>query len=269
MGIFIILVSTGAGFTLPALRMNRLGGNVTDATLYAAEGLEAAKSIRNQGWTTPFLATSCSGGCGISTGGGFWAWNGANTTKPPYTRTITVTSVERDGNGTIVASGGTDDPNTKKVTSTVTWDFIVARPETVSLVLYVTNWKTAVPTPTPTTCNEYAISQGYSTGTCRATTQLCTNNGETYLSLGDVYCTGGASADTCCGLPGSTPTPTTGGPTPTYTPTPTPTPANCNAYCLQLYGTTGSCLKSNQCDPPMRNEGRIYECAAPDYCCCQ
>jgi len=140
MGIFIILVSTGAGFTLPSLRMNRLGGNVTDATFYAAEGLEAAKSIRYQGWTTPFLATSCSGGCGVSASSGFWAWNGVNNTKPPYTRAITVSSVGRDGSGNIVASGGTDDPNTKKVTSAVNWNFIAARPETISLVTYVTNW---------------------------------------------------------------------------------------------------------------------------------
>lgn len=263
MGIFIILVSTGAGFTLPSLRMNRLGGNVTDATFYATEGLEAVKSIRNQGWTTPFLASSCSAGCGISASGGLWAWNGTNNIKTPYTRTITVSAVGRDGSGNIVSSGGTDDPNTKKVTSTVTWNFTTARPETVSLVAYVTNWKTAVPTPTPTTCNTYALSQGYSAGTCRANVQQCTNNGETHLSPGDVYCTGGASADTCCGLPGATPTPTPGGPTPT------PTPANCTAYCLQLYGTTGTCVKSNQCDPPMKNEGRIYECSAPTICCCQ
>lgn len=57
-------------------------------------------------------------------------------------------------------------------------------------------------------------------------------------------------------------------PTPAVTITPTPTPANCNQYCVYKYGTSGVCAKSNQCNPPKHNEGRIYECVSPDYCCC-
>jgi len=144
MGIFVILISSGAGFVLPSLQMNRLSGNVTDATLYAQEGIEAVRSIRNQGWNAPFLGTICSGGCGISTGSGFWAWNGGNNTKPPYTRVITVLDVLRDGVGNVVASGGVNDPNTKKVTSTVSWSFTATRPQTVSLVTYMTNWRKAI-----------------------------------------------------------------------------------------------------------------------------
>ena len=144
MGIFIMLVSGGAGFVLQSLRVNRLSGNVTDATLYAAEGIEAARSIKYQGWTTPFLATTCTSSCGVSSSGGFWAWNGTNNTKPPYTRVITVTDVSRDGSGNVVASGGTNDANTKKITSTVNWNFIAARPETITLITYLTNWAKSI-----------------------------------------------------------------------------------------------------------------------------
>jgi type II secretory pathway pseudopilin PulG len=57
--------------------------------------------------------------------------------------------------------------------------------------------------------------------------------------------------------------------TPTTAVTPTPTPVNCNQYCVYKYGTSGSCLKNNDCpDPPKHNEGRIYECTSPNYCCC-
>jgi len=56
-------------------------------------------------------------------------------------------------------------------------------------------------TPTPSTCSSYCVSNGYMSGTCRANTNQCTSNGEIYKSGGDVFCTGGASEDTCCCLP--------------------------------------------------------------------
>ena len=140
MAIFIIIATAGAGFVLPSLRMNRLSGTLTDGMFFATEGLEAARSIKNQGWATPFLATNCLGGCGISTASGYWAWNGSNNAKPPYTRVVTVSDVYRDGTGTVVTSGGTLDANTKKVTSVVNWLFTPLRTETVTLVTYLTNW---------------------------------------------------------------------------------------------------------------------------------
>lgn len=57
------------------------------------------------------------------------------------------------------------------------------------------------PTSAPSTCAQYCQNSGYTTGTCRQNAQQCSVNGETYLSAGDVYCTGGASADTCCCAP--------------------------------------------------------------------
>jgi hypothetical protein len=52
------------------------------------------------------------------------------------------------------------------------------------------------------TCAAYCQGLGsYSTGSCRGTGQLCTNNGEIYESEGDSYCIDGPSADTCCCLP--------------------------------------------------------------------
>jgi hypothetical protein len=42
------------------------------------------------------------------------------------------------------------------------------------------------------------LNNGYSTSACRASATACTNAGENRLSPGDGFCTGGASADTCC-----------------------------------------------------------------------
>lgn len=57
-----------------------------------------------------------------------------------FTRSVSFSSVSRDGNSDIVTSGGTVDPNTKKVMATVSW---LDRGETreVALLMYITNWK--------------------------------------------------------------------------------------------------------------------------------
>ena len=48
------------------------------------------------------------------------------------------------------------------------------------------------------TCTTVCQGSGYSAGTCRQNAGKCTQNGETHVAAGDTYCTGGASADTCC-----------------------------------------------------------------------
>jgi len=53
-----------------------------------------------------------------------------------FTRKVVFENVMRDGSDNIVASGGTNDPNTKKVTVTVSW-----RDKKVEIFTYLTNWK--------------------------------------------------------------------------------------------------------------------------------
>lgn len=145
MGIFVIIATTGVTTVVHTLSVNRLGDEETEAYLFAQEGIEAARSIKNKGWTTPFLATNCTSGCGLSSGGGSWVFSGSNNTLSAgggrnYTRTVTVTQAQRDGSGNIVDSGGTADSDLYKVTSTVDWDFTTARANSVSLSTYFTRW---------------------------------------------------------------------------------------------------------------------------------
>lgn len=266
--LFMIFATGMVGAVLYGLDNNRLSGEQLIANQYAAEGLEAARSIKNQAYTNLVNST----GTGIAQVGNVWTFSGTNNIYDKYTRVITVVDVERDANGNIVASGGALDPNSKKIVSTVSWNFTSARANSVVLTTYLTNWKAVVPTPTPSTCNEYAVSQGYSTGTCRQNKVQCTSNGETYLTAGDMYCTDGPSADTCCALVGPTPTPTV---TPTLTPTPTTAPTTCNAYCISL-GTyiQGTCRKgASQCNTngeTMENGGNplcIIQIEGGTCCC--
>ncbi|KKU91258.1 MAG: hypothetical protein UY21_C0011G0037 [Microgenomates group bacterium GW2011_GWA1_48_10] len=144
--IFAIFGVSAAIGIVGALQTNRVALEKTIATQYASEGLEAARSIRNQSYPT---FTSPGGPTGISQSPttGSWQWSGSsNILDSRYTRTITLSTVQRDGNGNIVSSGGTDDPNTRKVTSQVTWNFVSNRSLDVSLSEYLTNWKAAIVT---------------------------------------------------------------------------------------------------------------------------
>lgn len=144
MALFITVAVVGITTVVGSFSVNRLGNEETEATLYAQQGIEAVRSIKNQGWTAPFLATSCASGCGVSADNSSWEWSGLSNTNGDYTRTISVTNVERDGNGDIVENGGTNDPDTKKIISTVTWNFTPTRNNTLTLETYLTNFRKAI-----------------------------------------------------------------------------------------------------------------------------
>lgn len=57
-----------------------------------------------------------------------------------FTRSIVLENVQRDVNSNIVSTGGIDDPNTKKVTVTVSWA-AKTKTQEVTIVSYLTNWR--------------------------------------------------------------------------------------------------------------------------------
>lgn len=144
MAIFVIVASAGTVVVLGSFSGSRQSEQQTQATLIAQEGLEAARSLRNRGWTTPFLATNCTSGCGLSSAGGNWTWTGSNNTLGVFTRSITVQPVQRDSSGTVVASGGTVDNDIRKVISSVQWSPRPNQTNTVRLEMYVTQFMKAI-----------------------------------------------------------------------------------------------------------------------------
>ena len=139
MGIIIIISVTGVTTILHSFSMNRLGDEKTEAIIYASEGMEALKSIKNQDYYSIVAGTY-----GFDNSGGLWAFQGSSNTNGKFTRQVTVESVSRDSSEDIVTSGGFDDPNTKKITSTVTWDFSPTRSNTITLMSYFTNYNKIV-----------------------------------------------------------------------------------------------------------------------------
>lgn len=134
--IFLIVAGGGAVLVLGAFSTNRLGTEQTQAIGYAQEGLEAARSVHKQGW-----AGMTPGTYGIDPSGGSWAFSGSSNTSGKFSRQIIIEQAQRDGSGNIVNSGGTPDPDTVRVTSSVQWGFTPTRNNTVNLTSYLTHWQ--------------------------------------------------------------------------------------------------------------------------------
>lgn len=145
-GLWVILASAGVMMTTGSLRINSQTSDNDQAILLASEGLDAVRTIKKIGWTTPFLATSCATGCGVATVSGTWGFSGINNVIGKYTRQVLVTAVNRDGSGNIVNIGGNVDADTYKVESKVSWSRTPVVTGTVSLVSYLTNYVKSIVT---------------------------------------------------------------------------------------------------------------------------
>ena len=166
--VFALIVTALVGGLIYGQQSTALSGARARAAMLADEGLEAVRNIRDENFSN-----LTDGTFGLAITGNQWNLSGASDTTDIFTRTITISAV---------------DANRKMVTSAVTWQQNPQRSGLAQTVTYLTNWRSV---SAPTTCDEYAVGQGYASGTCRQNTQQCTNNSETYLSGGDAFCTGG------------------------------------------------------------------------------
>ncbi len=108
------------------------------ASYLLEEGLEATSFLRDMGWTTNISPLSV-----LTTY--YLVWNGyywVTSTTPQYVdglflRSINLANVNRDSNGRI-ATSGTNDPNTKLITATVSyWQGHATTTQSIST--YITN----------------------------------------------------------------------------------------------------------------------------------
>ncbi len=125
-GIFIAITSAITFLVLNSHISNRLGQEITEANYLAQEGIEAARSIRDNDWDD-----LVDGNYEVEVSGDSWVFkdSGAGITPSLFNRVITVETVR---------------PDVKKITSKVSWDFISNRSQNVELVTYLTNWQKEV-----------------------------------------------------------------------------------------------------------------------------
>ncbi|OHA06754.1 MAG: hypothetical protein A2934_01115 [Candidatus Sungbacteria bacterium RIFCSPLOWO2_01_FULL_47_10] len=110
------------------------------AVFLASEGVEAVKTLRDSGWSANIAPLNAGTDYYVV----FETDHYVTTTSPPalidglFQQKIVFENTNRDANDDIVESGGVADPNTKKVSVTVSWNYRnVAREETIRT--YVAN----------------------------------------------------------------------------------------------------------------------------------
>ena len=188
-GILVIVAGGGTIAIIGSLAANQRSKARIQALGYVNEGMEAAKSIRNQDWENLAVGTY-----GLDDSAGYWSL----TSSPEligdrYSRTITIEDAQigEDSSG-----------ETKKITSSVTWSDTPSETKEVTSNIYLSNWRTAraaIPGgPAYGTCDDYCKSIGYSEGDCWAFPLFCWLYGRDYIPYGCQFCLGGFWDDTCC-----------------------------------------------------------------------
>jgi type II secretory pathway pseudopilin PulG len=136
-GIFIMVSSS-----IVVLVLGSYGTSLRDienlqADMYLQQGFEAVRSIGNYSF-----AGLTNGTYGLSRASGYWAFSGSSDVNGQFARTVTITDVNRDTSScAIVASGGTSDVSSKKITVTIAWDLETGQHTSVSSSQYLTDWK--------------------------------------------------------------------------------------------------------------------------------
>lgn len=141
--ILAIIAATGASTVLHSFSANRLGDEETEATLFAQEGIEAVRSIARKDWDDLDTGNAVCGNSierSVDDSGGSWAFTTSPQTSGKFTRATTIYNVCRDSSWEIDEDGDYFDPDIKRVTSIVSWDFSPTRSNSVTLTAYISNW---------------------------------------------------------------------------------------------------------------------------------
>ena len=113
------------------------GANV-EATFLADEGIDAVRVIRDKGWSVNITPLTVNSTYYLTWSGSTWVATTTNTyVDNTFERKFVLSAVYRDANSDIAASGNLD-PNTKKVTVSVSY-LKGSATTTKTLVVYITN----------------------------------------------------------------------------------------------------------------------------------
>ncbi len=135
--LFSIFSAASITFFLSALSAEQKSLQYSAAATYASVGLEAVRSVRDGA----FDDLNNTDNSGLDFSDGKWKLAGENDHFDIYQRTISISDVARDGDGNVTASGGTTDPDMKKIVSTVSWPDGAGRTVSTSVETYLSRWK--------------------------------------------------------------------------------------------------------------------------------
>ncbi len=112
----------------------------TEAVAVGEEAMEVVRKLKDDNWTTNIAGLTAGTTYYPKLTGTTWSLTTTNSNSSSYyTPTIVFSNIGRDGSFNILSSGGTNDPNTKKVVATVSWTDSGLK--SVKLTSYIANIK--------------------------------------------------------------------------------------------------------------------------------
>ena len=141
MAIIGLVVAALGGAGNFVLKINQQNKKSVAATFLAQEAMEAVRAVKEENWTLIADLTADAPYHPAKTGSPLkWSLIANAENISGFTRQITAGSVYRDANDDIVASGGALDPETKKITATISWNYNGKNYQT-SLISFLSNWQ--------------------------------------------------------------------------------------------------------------------------------
>lgn len=138
--IIVISFSAFISFILFSREATLKAKRNTQAVATAEEAMEVVRKLKDDNWTANISPLTTGTTYYPKLTGTTWSLTTTNPdTTSYYTTTIVFSNVSRDANFNIVGSGGTNDPNSKKVVTTVSWNDSGSKQ--VQLTSYIGNIK--------------------------------------------------------------------------------------------------------------------------------
>jgi len=163
-GVFSIAIVSLVFLILESYISGRLASEITVADFLAQEGLEAARAIRDNNWSD-----LVNGDYRLDSFSGNWRFiPGSEIIDGKFIRVIKIDEANPDN----------PDPDRKKITSQIIWQFSEGRNEEVKLVTYLTHWQKGIEIRKPTAHTDFAgrttndaLAYDYPDGTTFAATR--------------------------------------------------------------------------------------------------
>jgi Tfp pilus assembly protein PilV len=135
--IVVVFVLGAMAVAQKSISLSRQSLHVSQANFLLDEGAESVRIVRDNAWSN---ITSLTSGANYypTFSGGTWTLSSTSNTVGNFTRKVMVENVNRNNSTQDIAASGTNDPNTKLVTVTVTWtEGATSMARTISF--YITN----------------------------------------------------------------------------------------------------------------------------------
>ncbi len=174
--LFVLFLTAFTGVYYYGLQSSTLGGDRGRASMYAEEGQEAIRSIKNNNF-----AALTNGTYGLLYSNNTWSLSASPDTSGIFTRQVTISPI---------------DANRKNIQVTVSWQQTPSRTGSVTSFARVTNWKSVVNLGVGITVNKVVINHGltkvatdfapYKVGTTTVTLSTSTKFGSGTYTISEV-----------------------------------------------------------------------------------